>query len=97
MHKRNCKACGAKIFFIRGKNRSVPLDAKPKKVYVKLQDKNGFEHWYLKEGFESHFANCPNAEDFRQAKKKQGCFNCGGELLIKDDQKYCPKCEYFNT
>lgn len=77
MHKTKCKGCGAEIIFIDYKNKKHPVNATPRKVFVKLNteyDSNfpdgKFDFGYvLTEGFESHFATCPKAKDFR--KKEQ--------------------------
>lgn len=62
-NKTQCKRCKADIMFIKYNNRSHPIDAKPKKVFVEIDGR-----WRFVNGHESHFATCPNADEFRQGK-----------------------------
>lgn len=60
-----CKSCKANIMWGKTTNgKAVPLDTKPKNVYVLL---NGDTNVYSLEcGYESHFATCPDALKFRK-------------------------------
>lgn len=66
----NCKSCGAPIKWIQNPNgKSVPLDAKPKMVYVHDKEK---DRWDLRSGYETHFATCPNASAHRKPTGEDG-------------------------
>lgn len=80
-----CRACGAEIFFIKTENgKTAPVDAEPvtfrpydfgPEMFVMLDGSvrrgrrcdamEGEETGYV-----SHFATCPNAEEFRRRGKK---------------------------
>ncbi len=62
-----CKGCRAEILWIEtATGKLMPIDVKPKKVFRR----NERGHWVLIEGYESHFATCPKADQFRKPKKK---------------------------
>ena len=59
-----CKSCGAPINWVKmfnGANMPVEVD---KKTIVVVEAGKG----YLYKGSESHFANCPNADQHRKPK-----------------------------
>lgn len=60
-----CKGCGRSIFWalnpISGKR--VPLDPKPPVYRIQMDTGQVFAH-QDKQAFVSHFATCPNANDF---------------------------------
>jgi hypothetical protein len=72
-----CKKCGARIRFIKTRRgKYMPVD--PERVTVDDADTGtllisdegevvrvGFEETEVQDGFVSHFATCPNADDFR--------------------------------
>ena len=55
-----CKGCGAEIIWIETRGgKKHPVDAKPRKMWVKLAEK-----WFLMDCYETHFATCPKSKDF---------------------------------
>jgi hypothetical protein len=61
----NCRSCGESILFVRGFTGNLnPVNAKPKKVYILT---NTF--YTLVDGYESHFATCPQAAQWRKPKE----------------------------
>ena len=62
-----CKSCNADIFFVRYKDKYHPVNAKAKKVFV-LSDDGHMPalFWEFINGYESHFATCPNAAQHRR-------------------------------
>jgi hypothetical protein len=77
-----CKGCHAEMKWIEYKGKKIPVDAKPRKVYVfingAINDGEGIKGedgkmrkgtWSLVDGYESHHATCPEAERFRKSKK----------------------------
>jgi hypothetical protein len=59
----NCQSCGASIdFIVSEKGRRVPVDAKPLTVFT--PDGRAVK------GYQSHFATCPQAAEWR-GKKRQ--------------------------
>ena len=80
-----CRACGAEIGFIKTKaGKTMPVDAKGvpfiqvpagKELFV-LEDgttEHGFralpDSQFVKTGYVSHFATCPEADKFRKPRK----------------------------
>jgi len=80
-----CRACGARIIFIKTvKGKTMPVDAEPVSF---VPDDNGFAKYVLSdgivvrgvpplpgdrdvhEGYISHFATCPSADAFRKNRK----------------------------
>jgi len=58
----NCKGCNAEIKWIKtryGKNH--PVDVKPKKMWVEFDST-----WLLIDTYETHFATCAKAKDFKK-------------------------------
>lgn len=63
----NCRSCNAPIMWGKTTNgKAVPLDTKPKNVYILLNADEGV--YSLERGYESHFATCPNADQHRGKK-----------------------------
>ncbi|MEA3346945.1 MAG: hypothetical protein U9Q21_02510 [Candidatus Auribacterota bacterium] len=72
-NKSTCRSCGAPVIWatdIKGKKQI--LDANPKRVYIistiLRDDENVVE---LRNGFESHFATCPDAGKWRKPVTKR--------------------------
>ena len=57
-----CKGCGAEIIWRRLSGRWHPCD--PKKFTIVIDEDGG----RLVSGYESHFATCPKAGEFRKQK-----------------------------
>ena len=59
----NCKSCGAEIQWVvmASTGKTMPLNMKKKTIIVMSEKGN-----YLAQGFESHFATCPNAKQHRK-------------------------------
>ena len=58
-----CKKCGAPMKWVKSKaGKWMPLDAEPLKVVT--QDADG--DWVVVTAYTSHFATCPNADEFRK-------------------------------
>jgi hypothetical protein len=95
-----CKGCGAPIIWITTpEGKAHPVDAKPMKVYVKVREVlDGFEDeevWKLQDGFMTHFATCPKANEFRTPNKENPCDSCGLKtkaecVECRGHDKYCP-------
>jgi len=64
-----CKGCGAEINWIKLNGKIIPIDIKPKLVYVGCNAGYTNIIWELKQGYESHFATCPKADEFRKIKE----------------------------
>jgi len=61
-----CKSCNADIVWIKYNGKNHPIDAKPKKLFVMMDDpQDGSASWELTDCHESHFATCPNAAQHR--------------------------------
>lgn len=74
-----CRSCKASIFFIRTpKGKAHPVDAKSVRIWTPANRGGrdaGFnpsdprdvtpEEWIQVEGYQSHFATCPDADRFR--------------------------------
>lgn len=71
-----CKSCGAEIIWARTSNgHAMPLNAKPTKV-ITLERPAGNTPGarivgdtpiaHIADGYTSHFANCPQADDWRK-------------------------------
>ena len=57
-----CKACKAEIKFISTPSgRLTPIDTKMKMIWCYIDNK-----WQTCNGYESHFATCPEADKFRR-------------------------------
>ncbi len=65
-----CRGCQAEIIWIETKSgRKMPLDAKAKTVFIKKWSMmDGVYYWAADLGHESHFATCPQADQFRRSK-----------------------------
>lgn len=63
-----CKSCGADIFWIKYQGKQHPTNAKPKKVFI-VENVDGKTKWTFRGGYESHFATCPQAKDWRKDEK----------------------------
>lgn len=62
----NCKGCGEMIRFVHMKSGgAMPVNIKPVK-FIQVDDRGMGR---MAEGYISHFATCPNADDFRKKKK----------------------------
>ena len=69
--KKSCKGCGEPIIFINlGEGKKHPVNAKVKKLFVEVFGVNigGKPLYKLRDCYESHFATCPKADDFRKGK-----------------------------
>ncbi len=54
-----CRSCGAEIEWLRTKEgKNTPVDAKP--VFIETRNGDPIE------GYRSHFATCPNADQHRR-------------------------------
>jgi hypothetical protein len=53
-------SCQQEIFYIDYNGRKHPANAKPKKVFVGINNE-----WQLLTGYESHFATCKDADRWR--------------------------------
>jgi len=61
----NCNSCGRPIHWGKTENgKRVPLDMKPKNVYVLINPEK--EIYAVYRGFETHFVTCPNAAQHRR-------------------------------
>ena len=60
-----CKSCGARIRWIQYRGKGHPVNEKPKKLFYNFPVEPGNE-WHLADCYESHFATCPDAEDWRK-------------------------------
>ena len=64
---RPCKLCGARIFFVKTEKGSLmPLDEKKRRIIV-LDSKGVYMR--AEAGYETHYATCPNADEFRKKGK----------------------------
>lgn len=83
-----CKACGVKLVFIySAAGKWIPCESGVVKVdgarvLVFADGVTGRTHQQCTVGHESHFANCPQGEEFKRAKKaeekvKAAVINCG--------------------
>ena len=62
----NCKGCNQAITWIKTESgKAHPVNHGPKKLWVFLSDGK----WHLLDCYESHFANCPAADKFRNKKE----------------------------
>lgn len=70
-----CKGCGREIIWAKSKESGakIPLDPRPPVyVYAKTPE-GGMECWYpLAPSAVSHFATCPNANEFSGSKRRKG-------------------------
>lgn len=68
-----CKACDAPIIWAETENGNrIPLDAKSEKRFVLGREGSWGDTKVaaMKDTYTSHFATCPNANDFRKKKVK---------------------------
>ena len=67
-----CRGCGAEIRWIKTEaNKAMPVDANPRNFYVeRIDSADGISRqtWKMMSGYESHFATCPKADQFRKKK-----------------------------
>jgi len=74
-----CKGCGADIFFISYNGKKHPVDAKPKHLFTIQSQFQGYSEndlgsqkaifvdtWKMRNCYQSHFASCPYATQFRK-------------------------------
>ena len=70
MNETTCRACGAKIAFVQTRvGKAAPVNLPAKKVFIMKPDgmtSNCEPIFEVVEGFESHFATCPDAAKFRK-------------------------------
>lgn len=63
--QKNCKGCGKAVLWIQGKSgKWIPCDPTPKLTVV-------LEDGEVVSGFQSHFATCPQANQFRRERKEK--------------------------
>ena len=61
-----CKSCGQELLWVKSSSgKNIPLNAEPiKKVWT---ENKKTQTWYFSdEAYVSHFATCPNADQFRK-------------------------------
>ena len=59
-----CKSCGRDIRFVEmPTGRKMPIEVTPKNVVAKVGGQ-----WKTITGYESHFVNCPDADNHRRPK-----------------------------
>jgi hypothetical protein len=62
-----CKGCGAEIVWsVTQLGKRIPLDARPERRFLLLSDPG--EGVRLVDTYQSHFATCPKAPEFRKGK-----------------------------
>ena len=62
--KKKCKGCKADIYWVKTEfGKWLPLDTTVQMIIVHEDNK-----WIAKSGYTSHWATCPDAEDFRTGK-----------------------------
>jgi hypothetical protein len=67
-----CRGCGAEIIWaVTSTMKRIPLDAKSEKRFT-LVDEGTHQQAFLRDTYVSHFATCPQANEFR---KRGGEFN----------------------
>lgn len=67
MSKKHCRSCNAEIIWATTpQGRRIPLDAKPLRVFT-INEQSGITETV--EGYTSHFATCPDAEQWRGVKR----------------------------
>jgi hypothetical protein len=67
----NCRSCGAEILWVISKasGKAMPLDVPPEKRAIIVEvDKHGIPVTEIREAYTSHFATCPQANDWRRAR-----------------------------
>ena len=65
MDKSFCKGCGVEVGWgVTSKDKKVPLDLPPEKRYI--EGRSG--KYIVVDTFTSHFATCPQADQFRKEK-----------------------------
>ena len=63
-----CRSCGAEIEWIKTPaGKAHPVDAKPIKVWQQTESGPDAGRWHIQEGYTSHFATCPNADQHRKS------------------------------
>lgn len=61
-----CRACGAPIqWVLTSRGKKMPLDVKKRTICVIAETLTGLEIERMVSGYESHFANCPDADEMR--------------------------------
>lgn len=72
MKTQPCKGCGAPIFFVVSavSGKRLPMDAQPASYAILLPAEKGKTEFRALQvpTYTTHFATCPNAEQFRQPK-----------------------------
>lgn len=62
-----CEGCGAEIMWaITSNGKKIPLDPDPEERFVVARQKNTGPQVALKKTYQTHFASCPDAEEFRR-------------------------------
>jgi len=71
----HCRGCGAEIqWIIAPSGKKVPVEVTKSMIWVKIKERETVHcphpvyHWKLISGYESHFAKCPNAADFKKGR-----------------------------
>lgn len=68
----NCKACGAEILFVKMPSGKMnPVDIKPKMLITLSSDGITGMYGKVEKCYESHFATCPKATNFRKKGGKE--------------------------
>jgi hypothetical protein len=72
MEKRNCKGCGAKLYFVKDPAGKVhPLDAEAPVFNITKDLMDEFVAVRVDSAFVTHFKTCPKANDFSSSNKKK--------------------------
>jgi hypothetical protein len=73
-----CRTCGAQIIFGQTSKSPIPLNAKSRKVAVFRKGTNFVD---IVDGFDCHFATCPQADEHRKGKR---LIERGGIIPVDD-------------
>ena len=78
-----CKGCGAAIYWIKYLGKNHPIDVKPKRGFIILEDEYGNDIGVEQAAVhESHFATCPKANEFRAKKPSRQPIEVGDDAAV---------------
>lgn len=63
LFSKHCTSCGAEIIWVTTRGSKMPLNAKPEKRFIILDEQGAA---VARDTYTSHFATCPNADQHRK-------------------------------
>lgn len=69
LKKDNCRSCKAPVYWLgTATGKAVIVDVRPRRVYTPDMSDPERKTFKITEGYESHFATCPDADKWRKKK-----------------------------